>query len=772
MKQQCRNAHEQSREAKALNRFGFGLEALGIAVVRWRRPFAVAALAVFAVLISAIPTLRFDGNTLNLIAEDSELYRNYREIGRDFRDPAGDLVAIVRSDGLYTREKFEALRELHLELTIAEGVSGVVSPFTSSRFDRQTGSFVSTIPDDIGGDIDIAALIRDAGDVDPLISLTSQPDRDAAMIYIETTLKSDTPDAEQFELIETLTREVRALAPADFRIDFAGQVLFRADAVEALVQDQVKLTLIGLGLAVLIAFVTFRAPLPALVCTAPAVMATLSVLGAFALSGTEVTYLSTTLPTIAMVLALADTIMLYFSWVGFRRDGLDVEQAVERAVRRVGPATALTSVTTALAFGSFIFAGNHALRELALLGSSAVAVAFVTVMVLLPLLLLAFGHRINPQAKRSAFAAVGGWTARFARWRPATTSVLALLAAISFSGGHIFGEVAYLTLDKVPADSRSAQGEKLAVDLFGGVTPVYLTVPVAQGRNWYDAEALAELGKAESTLSQAIAGARSFSLAGLAAEGADPLTLRDAMEDAPDNIRGRFLSRDGTRYLVTGSVPYDVRPDEARRLTEDVARSLAADGIDDVHVTGYSLMAAVEIPAIVAALKQSLIIAIFIGVFVVALVTASPLVAVAALIPNLTPVLFIETGLWLLDIPMDVPHVIALTIAFGISIDNAIHLINVYLANRREGMAPDIAMTAALGEVAPALVSATAMFVAGSMGTLLSVLPAVANLGFLIIATLAVALISNLALLPALILTCRRFIPETILIRQTKEDQN
>ena len=105
---------------------------------------------------------------------------------------------------------------------------------------------------------------------------------------------------------------------------------------------------------------------------------------------------------------------------------------------------------------------------------------------------------------------------------------------------------------------------------------------------------------------------------------------------------------------------------------------------------------------------------------------------------------------------MDIPHVIALTIAFGISIDNAIHIINMYLIHRSEGLAPEKAMRGSLEEVAPALVSATLMFVAGSVETVFSSLPAVANLGYLIITTLAVALFSNLALLPALILSLER----------------
>ena len=100
---------------------------------------------------------------------------------------------------------------------------------------------------------------------------------------------------------------------------------------------------------------------------------------------------------------------------------------------------------------------------------------------------------------------------------------------------------------------------------------------------------------------------------------------------------------------------------------------------------------------------------------------------------------------------------VALTIAFGIAIDNAVHLINVHDAELREGKEPRHALSRAIEEVGPALTAGTVIICVSVLVTQISGLPVVPVLGQLMIATLVVALLSNLLILPANILTLQRF---------------
>lgn len=720
--------------------------------------FAVLLAATLIACLGAIPSLRFDGNILNVLSGNSDAFLAYREVQRDFRDFSGDLGIIVRADDLYEADGFERLREFHLELTLMDGVEGVFSLFTSSRIEPETGAIVPAIPERIAADTDIRALVEEAATDNPLVAQLSRPDANAALISIESRFSEKNEVAPDPEPVRAFLAEIAAVAPPGLELDFVGYPLMRADAVAAVISDQVLLVAVGIAMVFVIATLTFRAIVPALLCAAPALTAIVWVLGSYALAGARINYLSTALPTIAMVLALADTVMLYFAWAAKRNEGMHARDAIAAAIRRVGPANSMTSITTAVAFGSFAFGGNPALRSLALLGSSAVFVAFISVMVVLPLLLHFFGERASTVTSRPFFGPVGPIVSRFASWRTVAVSAAAVLAMALLSIGHFSITEQHRIINQLPRDSQAALGERLAEAIFGGVAPIYLVLPVPQGTAWTDEPALQGLAEAEKAFGEALGPDRVFSLARVTESGLSAADIAEAMEDAPDNLRGRFISQDRTKFLVTGSAPYGMEPDAAMVAAHDVVATLEAAGIAGAEVTGYPILASIEIPAIVHALRQSLVLAIILGVGVVAVASRAPLVAAAAIAPNLIPVLFIESALAAMGQPMDIPHVIALTIAFGISIDNAIHVINAFLANTDDGMADGPAMDAALREVAPALISATLMFVAGSIGTVMSSLPSVVNLGFLIIATLSIALVANLAFLPALILTFRRII--------------
>lgn len=726
-------------------------------MVRFPRLFAGLLLASLVVSGLAIPKLAFDGNILNVLSGNSQAFLSYRAVQRDFRDFSGDLGVIVRADDLYEPEGFEKLRNFHLDLTLTDGVENVFSLFSSSRIDPETGAISSAIPEQTGPGDDIRQIVREAGRDNPLVSQLALPDRNAALISLETIFAEENGIDPNPEPVHALIDEIAGLAPPGLTIDFVGYPLMRADAVAAVIADQVMLVGIGIVMVFVIALLTFRAAGPALICAIPALTAIAWVLGGYALTGARINYLSTALPTIAMVLALADTIMLYFAWAALRNEGLENRAAIRAAVRQVGPANAMTSITTAVAFGSFAFGGNAALKSLAMLGSSAVMVAFAAVMIVLPVLLLIFGERAGAVAGKPVFAPIGPLVARFAAWKPVMVATASLVLMLVLTTGHFQIEEQHRVINQLPADSQAARGERLAEDLFGGIAPIYLTLPVPEGASYTDAAALEVLARAEQAFGEELGSPdRVFSLARVNDSGLAGAEIEEAFAQAPDSLRGRFVSDDRSEYLITGSAPYGMAPEAAVAVAHDVVDDLEAQGIEGAEVTGYPILASIEIPAIVHALRQSLIVAILLGICVIAFGSRRPVVAAAAAIPNLIPVLFIETALWVINEPMDVAHVIALTIAFGISIDNAIHVMNAFLANTAEGMDDGTAMKRALGDVAPALISATLMFVAGSIGTVLSSLPSVVNLGFLIIATLSIAVIANLAFLPALILTFRK----------------
>ena len=176
----------------------------------------------------------------------------------------------------------------------------------------------------------------------------------------------------------------------------------------------------------------------------------------------------------------------------------------------------------------------------------------------------------------------------------------------------------------------------------------------------------------------------------------------------------------------------------------------------DASITGLTVLLSKEFPKLISNLRTGLLVSIFLAVVVVAVATRSPALALAALIPNLMPILFTETVIWSIGASLSVTNLIGLTIAFGIAIDNAVHVINAYEKLEKAGRSIQECVARAVTDIAPALFASTGIVCVSAIITQLSSMPSVTELGRLLIATLIVALISNLAILPsAMILTLK-----------------
>jgi hypothetical protein len=94
---------------------------------------------------------------------------------------------------------------------------------------------------------------------------------------------------------------------------------------------------------------------------------------------------------------------------------------------------------------------------------------------------------------------------------------------------------------------------------------------------------------------------------------------------------------------------------------------------------------------------------------------------------------------------------IALTVAFGIAVDNTVHFVHRYRLER-QGLPAREAVGRTVQTVGPVLVAATAVLVLGLLVTQVSALPMVELFGRLCIVILCAALLATLLVMPALVL--------------------
>ena len=131
-----------------------------------------------------------------------------------------------------------------------------------------------------------------------------------------------------------------------------------------------------------------------------------------------------------------------------------------------------------------------------------------------------------------------------------------------------------------------------------------------------------------------------------------------------------------------------------------------------------------------------------------------------SMVPNVWPILLTLGGMGWLGIPLDYNKIMIATVAMGIAVDDTIHFVSRYHHEFNVSGSYAEALTAAMTDVGHAVFVTSLVLVLGFLVNLFSVLDASAQSGVLLATTIATALVADLLLTPALVLTIEPFGPE------------
>ena len=745
---------------------GFGLERIGVAAIRHPLIFSIIIVVITAIAASFIPSVKFNGNVTSVVPKQSDNFKNFDRQKRDFRDFSRDVAIIINSPRLDTASGLEDLRFMQLELAITDGISSAISLFSIPDPDPVTGELRQFFPNQIKDDAEAQLLLERLVSDYPQASSLISDDKQSVLLLVALDLGINAGnDAEAFAAFGNLKKSVEASAPDDFEIYYSGLTPIGITILDALINDQVKLTLFGLAFGALIAMLFFRSVIAALVCAVPPILTAVWSIGMFGLIGIPITYLTTILPTLALVLAYADGIVLYHRWNKLNSSSdaanVDLKTNLKEAVLKIGPASALTSLTTAFAISSFALSPSEALVEFAWVGVILVIFAFLAVIVGVPLLgiwLMKVGLIEKHKQKAGGFS-FGALSLKIYESKPVLISVAALASVVALFYVHAALKPDYRITDYLPSDSQSLKAEQISNDVFGGRSLIFFSVPVVEEGAMTSPANRNRLGEVTDLLGDDFKSSKVFSLHSLWREFDESTVEKIASQlaTAPESTRQGYISKDGSRMLVSLRTPSSQSITETSVLVKEIKETLGSlPYASEIIITGFPVLLSTEFTLIINDLRTSLLVAVLLGIVLIGIATRSFFFAAVAAVPNLFPILLTELIIFMRGGNINVTEVVALTLAFGIAIDNAVHVINVFNSEKTKGKDVQTALRDAILEVAPALGASTLIICASTAVILTSSLPILSIIGTLIIAILVIALFTNLSILPANILTLSR----------------
>ena len=267
----------------------------------------------------------------------------------------------------------------------------------------------------------------------------------------------------------------------DISISIAGQPAIRSDLIRSIASDVMFLAPIALLFCTALAFFLFRHPVAMVLCALPSVLASSWFIGGAGISGTSLNFLTNILPVLLIVIVFADTLHLYLKWQKLAAKEEDPLLALEHAIEEIGPACAISSLTTAAALLSLLASGNNGLFELGVVGAIAVIGGFLSVILGLPLALYwAIKSGYTPKTARTGNLAWFSRPAMALLNSRKTVLAAGLLLCLAGLFAHTNIDSRFRLIDYLGTASEVGQSEGYIDQTYYGTTPLFAIVDMDQ----------------------------------------------------------------------------------------------------------------------------------------------------------------------------------------------------------------------------------------------------------------------------------------------------
>ena len=732
---------------------GFGTERLGHLGIRFPVVTSIFLLLVTIYASFGVPKLGYSGDNIEILRDGSTEFADYDHLLSTFRDFNNDAIVLISSDRLNTLEGFENYRDLHFDLQFNSSVESILSPFSLASYDINAGGWQSTVPARFNDQQELDAFLQRMNDSAPAFQSLVSPKRDSAVLVIYTKAKA-LEDANIRETLENYRSVLRDYEDDGYKLTIAGQPAIRADLVQSIINDMKLLAPLAGLFCALIALFIFRNFGSVLLCVFPPVISVLWLLGALGHSGLSLNFLTTVLPVLIMVIVFADTLHFYLKWVRnyVANPELGALPAITSALTTIGPACALAMITTAIALASLTFSGNFGLIELGTIGAIAIGFGFVAVIVALPLAIywmekLGFTVESNPADSLAIVARPA--VAILKHWR----INVALGVVISIIGlfVHFNLDSRFRLIDYLATSSDVARSEADIDKRFSGTTPLFAIVKLDKSLPMLDEKNKDTFYRAKAIVDKIFPSTSSYSLDDFVqevAKGGGTIAESD-VDELPEYMTSRFISKDRREILITIFSSASLTASQMGSKLDKLDALLLADDLTNaVTITGFPILSSIVAPRLMDNLRISLLAAVFLSILIIMAAARSVTLGLACLIPNLLPIISVEIILWIFNIPLDMSITVALTVAFGIAVDNSIHLLNQHMMESKKANNEN-AVKNSLEEVFPAMLSSTLILVAGLSITLLSELPIITIFSTVVTLTLVFAVLTDIFQMPS-----------------------
>ena len=712
----------------------------------------------------------------------------YQQFKERFGKDGSVLFVAIQDENLFELDKFNAYFDLSREVKKIEGVEAVVS--VARLFNLVKNDSIKKF------------------DFQPVIDrkLTSQAEADSIkeIIYslkfydgllfnkeTHVSLMAITLDEKALNtksrvgLVNDIKEKVDSFS-AKYNIEphYSGLPYIRTITAKKLQDELLFFVILAMVITSIILFIFFKSLKAVFFPMLIVAISIIFVIGTMSLFGYKISMLTGIFPPLLIVIVVENCIFLLNKYYSEYKSHGNKVRSLSRVVQRIGNANLLTNATTAAGFAAFIVTGNKLLVEFGVIASINIMVAYVLSLFLIPIF---FSYLPSPKKRHIRYldkSIAGKLVDKVVRvvllYRNPiyiSTVVVLIFAFIGISQLKTTGKI----VDDIPKKDKLYKDLTFIEKHFKGVMPLEISIDTKKKKGIQKLSTIKKIDQLQEVLSSYPELSKPLSIVEVLKFSKQAFyNNNEEMYSLPNNQEKNFIlsyipkAKKGQKSILNSFIDSTqqytrISTQMANIGTYDIERiskelrpridSIFPPKKFDVHITGTSVVFLKGTEYLVNNLFTSLLLALVIITILMALLFTSIRMILISLVPNIIPLILTAAMMGYIGISIKPSTVLIFSIALGISVDNAIHFLSRYrlqlILNNWEIKESVIS---ALKETGFSMIYSSVVLFFGFIIFTLSSFGGTESLGYLIAFTLVVALLSNLFILPSLILSLDHWI--------------
>lgn len=755
-------------------------------ILRNRIPLLLAVLAVTIFMGFQARNVEMNYKFGGILPKDDSTQVEYDRFTKRFSEDGNILVIGVQSPDLHSYPTFSEWYTFGNSLKAIDGVDSVFSEAhifnlkkdsENKRFDLE--KVINRRPESQAEVDSVVAVIQSLPFYRGLI-YNDSTNASLMMLFVN---RKRFERNDRVEVVEEIEAEAaRFTELTGLEVHFSGLPYIRTMQTDRIKHELGMFVGLAAAITALLMFLFFKSFRVMLISLLVVVIGVIWSVGLIGIFGFKLSALMGLIPPLIIVIGVPNCVFLLNKYHSeYRKHGNQIK-ALNRVIHKVGNATFMTNATTAMGFATFIFTQSAMLKEFGIIASINILSVFLLSLIIIPCLF----SFIPPPRERHVKHLDRSWLERAVyvlehlvshhrRKVYLVTIAIVGIAAYGLSLVQATGNI----VDDLPKDDKIISDLRFFEDNFAGVMPLEILINTLDDSRVTNEKTLRKIEQLQQLL-------ESYP------EISRPLAITDAVKFAkqayyngiPERyalisgyersfiapyIRGNEsdvggvsrLFLDSTRTITRVSAQIaDIGTNELDSLMSDLKPKVYEIFPPEeykITMTGTSIVFLNGTSYLVKNLFISLSIAVVVIALLMALLFNSARMVVISLLPNLLPLLITGALMGYFGVAIKPSTILVFSIAFGISVDDTIHFLSKY-RQELKARAWDIetCIIRAVHETGVSMIYTSIILFFGFLVFTASNFGGTVALGLLVSITLLVAMISNLVLLPSLLMSFQR----------------